>query len=334
MSEHAELVWHNGEILPYESIAIGLGNQSLNYGLCVIEGISVWPSPSRAYQIFRLREHLDRFAASCALVGVGLPWTTDRLMAACHEAVAANGLWRAYLRPLAVLGEGVLGLARAGSVADVAILLYDTSRFDQAVRGREVRLTTSSVIRSSPRAVPAKAKVSAGYLNSRLALMDAQDRGFDDAVLLDEDGYVAECSVQNLFAVRGRTVLVPESAAALDGITVACAAELAGHLGLTVSRRRLGLDELLGCDAVCVTSTAAGVRPVSGIDETAFDVGNEVIAALRDAYDRAERGLLPAFAHWNAEPGTTSTTASDVAPGSLPGPVPGRAPEVAPVSPP
>ncbi|MFB7663207.1 aminotransferase class IV [Kitasatospora sp. NPDC056138] len=298
MNEPAKFLWWQGEIVPAGAAALTLANHSLHYGLCVFEGISAFPAGDSSHHVFRLTEHLARFAESCRLVGVGLDRSPAELAAACHRVLSANGLRRAYLRPVALLGDGVLGLAAPGSAVEVAVLAFDVAGFDGVIREQRPRLTLSPVARPSARAFPTKAKVSAAYLNSRIAWLDAQRRGFDDALLLDDEGLVAECTVQNVLGVRGRTVLVPDSAAALDGITVASVAELAAGLGYRVSRAALTAGDLLGCDAVCVASTAGGLRPVRCIDDTAFDPDNEVVAELVSTYRRAELGLLPAYAHW------------------------------------
>ncbi|MGP3924259.1 aminotransferase class IV [Streptomyces sp. 8N616] len=302
MNEPAKYMWWQGRVVPAGDTALTLANHSLHYGLCVFEGISAFPSGDTDHHFFRLEEHLTRFAESCRLVGTALAQSPADLAAACHETLRANGLRRAYLRPIAFLGDGVLGLARPGAQAEVAVLAFDVSDFDELIRGQRPRLTLSPVARLSPGAFPTKAKVSAAYLNSRIAWMDAQRRGYDDALLLDDTGSVAECTVQNVFGVRGRTVVVPDSAAALDGITVASVAEIARDLGYEVARTRVSAQELLGCDALCVASTAGGVRPVRCVDDTEFDTGNPAVAELVRTYQQAEQGLLPEYETWVSAP--------------------------------
>ncbi|NUT49239.1 MAG: branched chain amino acid aminotransferase [Saccharothrix sp.] len=294
-----ELAWWQGKLVPSDT-ALSMANHSLNYGVCVIEGITAMPADGAAHHVFRLDAHVARFVESCRLVGITLEPTATEIAEACHEVLVANGMRRAYLRPIAFLGDGVLGLAEPDAVAEVAVLAFDASGFDGRVRGHRPRLTLSPVARLSPTAFPTKAKVSGGYVNSRMALVEARRRGFDEAVLLDDDGFVAECSVQNVFGVRGRTVLVPESAAALDGITVASAAELAAALGYEVVRGPLAPAELAACDAVCVTGTAAGVRPAVCLDDVVLDPDNAVVADLVRAYGEAERGVLTGFEHWSS----------------------------------
>lgn len=298
MTGLAGLTWWQGELAPSGDIGVTLANHSLQYGVCVIEGITAMPADGAAHHLFRLDEHVARFVESCRLVGIGLDRTPDEIAGACHEVLVSNGLRRAYLRPTAFLGDGVLGLAEDGAVAEVAVLAFGMTGFDHAMREQRPRLTVSPVARLSAAAFPTKAKVSAGYLNSRVAVLDARRRGFDEAVLLDDGGFVAECSVQNVFGVRGRTVVVPESAAALDGITIASVEEIAAALGHEVVRTRLTPAELAACDAVCVTGTAGGVRPAACLDEVVFGPGNAVVAELVRAYREAERGVLAGFEHW------------------------------------
>ncbi|MFB7181094.1 aminotransferase class IV [Streptomyces sp. NPDC056257] len=298
MNEPAKLMWWQGSVVPSGDTALTLANHSLHYGLCVFEGVSAFPSGDDGHHVFRLEEHMTRFAESCRLVGTTLAQSPAELAAACHETLTANGLRRAYLRPVAFLGDGVLGLAAPGAQAQVAVLAFDVSSFDEVVRGQQPRLTLSSVARLSPHAFPTKAKVSAGYLNSRIAWMDAQRRGYDDALLLDDTGFVAECTVQNVFGVRGRTLLVPDSPAALDGITVASVIEIAHDLGYEVDRSPLTAADLPACEALCVASTAGGVRPVRCVDGTEFDTENAVVAEIVHTYRQAELGLLPRYAKW------------------------------------
>ncbi|MGW3204220.1 aminotransferase class IV [Streptomyces sp. NPDC001135] len=302
MNEPAKLMWWRGGLVPAADAALTLANHSLHYGLTVFEGISAFPDGDSGHHVFRLDEHLARFAESCRLVGTSLDLTAGQLAAACHDTLRANGLRRAYLRPLALLGDGVLGLAEPGAVADVAVLAFDVAHFDEQVRAQRPRLTLSTVTRISPRSLPTKAKVSAAYLNSRIAWADATRRGYDDALLLDDTGAVAECSVQNVFGVRAGTVFVPDSEAALDGITVASVVDIARDLGHEVVRTRLEPQDLLACDAVCVASTAGGVRPVRCVDDTEFDTDNPVVAELVRTYRQAELGLLPAYRAWRSTP--------------------------------
>ncbi|WP_051806995.1 aminotransferase class IV [Streptomyces sp. NRRL F-2664] len=302
MNEPAKLMWWQGRVVPAGDTALTLANHSLHYGICVFEGISAFPSGADGHHVFRLEEHLNRFAESCRLVGISLAQSPAELAAACHETVTANGLRRAYLRPVAFLGDGVLGLAAPGAEAQVAVLAFDVSSFDAVIRAQQPRLTLSPVARLSPHAFPTKAKVSAGYLGSRVAWMDARRRGFDDALLLDDTGSVAECTVQNVFGVRGRTLLVPDSPAALDGITVASVIEIAAALGLDVDRGPLAPADLTACDALCVASTAGGVRPVRCVDDVVFDTDNAVVAEIVRDYQQAELGLLPGREQWTARP--------------------------------
>ncbi|MCF3179338.1 aminotransferase class IV [Streptomyces polychromogenes] len=302
MNEPAKLMWWQGSVVPSGDTALTLANHSLHYGLCVFEGISAFPSAEGGHHVFRLEEHLTRFAESCRLVGISLVQSPAELAAACHETLTANGLRRAYLRPIAFLGDGVLGLAAPGAEAQVAVLAFDVSSFDSVIRAQQPRLTLSSVARLSPHAFPTKAKVSAGYLGSRTAWTDARQRGYDDALLLDDTGFVAECTVQNVFGVRGRTLLVPDSPAALDGITVDSVIEIAAGLGYEVDRSPLSAADLAACDALCVASTAGGVRPVQCLDDTVFDTDNAVVAEIVRDYRQAELGLLPGHERWAARP--------------------------------
>ncbi|MEU4357195.1 aminotransferase class IV [Streptomyces virginiae] len=302
MNEPAKLMWWQGSVVPAGDTALTLANHSLHYGLCVFEGVSAFPSGEGGHHVFRLEEHMTRFAESCRLVGISLAQSPAELAAACHETLTANGLRRAYLRPIAFLGDGVLGLAAPGAEAQVAVLAFDVSSFDSVIRAQQPRLTLSPVARLSPHAFPTKAKVSAGYLGSRIAWTDARRRGYDDALLLDDTGFVAECTVQNVFGVRGRTLLVPDSPAALDGITVASVIEIAGGLGYAVDRSPLTAADLSACDALCVASTAGGVRPVQCLDDVAFDTDNAVVAEIVRDYRQAELGLLPGHEGWAARP--------------------------------
>jgi len=305
-ADPAPFVWIDGKVGRGDQVALGLANHSLHYGLAVFEGVNAFPADTGGHHLFRIEEHVARMAASCALVGLSLPCSEADIVAGCHEVMHANGLRRAYLRPIAYLGDGVLGLAAPGSAARVAILAFGAELLDDVVRPKSVRLTVSGVPRVSAAAMPMKAKTSAGYLNARMATLDAWQRGFDEALMLDADGLVAECTVQNIVGFRGETVLLPVSDAALDGITVASVADLATDLGLSVSQRSVTRAELLACEALCVASTAGGVRPVSVVDDLAFDVAHPAVVRVRRAYDDAERGRHPRFAHWTRTPAEVS----------------------------
>ncbi|MFF7247374.1 branched-chain amino acid transaminase [Embleya sp. NPDC008237] len=295
----ADWIWMGGTLVPWADAKVHVLTHGLHYGTGVLEGTRVHLTP-RGPAVFRLDEHLRRFRDSARIVGFEVPYELPALRAATVELVAANGHSECYLRHLAHIGYGEMGPAfRPEMAVEVSIAGWEWNAYlgdESAERG--IRLATSSWRRNDPNALPPAAKATAGYLNSALAKTAALQAGYDEALLLNADGYVSECSAANVFAVRdGILYTPPASAGALRGITQDTVLTLAADLGLPVRVENLLRSDLYTADEVLVSGTAAGVVPVASLDDRKVGTG-PVTRKLQAAYTAAVTGTDERYAHW------------------------------------
>ncbi|MFE3199852.1 branched-chain amino acid transaminase [Embleya sp. NPDC055664] len=294
----ADRIWMNGTLVPWADAKVHVLSNGLHYGTGVLEGTRAHATP-RGPAVFRLDDHLRRFRESAHILGFELPYDPAALHAATLELIAANGHDECYLRHLAHLGYGEMGPGfRPGLPVEVSIAGWEWHAYlgDSAERG--VRLATSSWRRNDPNAMPPAAKATAGYLNSALAKTAALRAGYDEALLLNADGYVSECSAANVFAVReGVLCTPPPSAGALRGITQDTVLTLARDLGLEVRVQNLLRSDLYTAEEVLVTGTAAGVIPVASLDDREVGSG-PITRKIQAAYTAAVTGRDERYAHW------------------------------------
>jgi branched-chain amino acid aminotransferase len=249
--------------------------------------------------VFRLPEHLARFERSARAYHMELPCTVAQMRQAVHAVVRASGLEEAYIRPLAFRGAGSMAVDPADTVPDVAVMAW---RLDDyfAKDGAAVRCTVSPWRRIAPGMLVPRAKAAGHYLNSLLAKAEARERGFDEAVLIDERGLVCEASAMNVFLVRDGRLITPRADAyLLDGITRDTVLELARHLGLPAEERAVRPEELAEADELFLTGTGARIAPVGELDARVYPAApGPVTALLRAAFDEAVHGGLARYAHW------------------------------------
>ncbi|GCD98137.1 branched-chain amino acid transaminase [Embleya hyalina] len=294
----ADRIWMNGALVPWADAKVHVLSNGLHYGTGVLEGTRAHATP-RGPAVFRLDDHLRRFRESAHILGFEPPYDSAALRAATLELIAANGHDECYLRHLAHLGYGEMGPGfHPGLPVEVSIAGWEWHTYlgDGAERG--IRLATSSWRRNDPNAMPPAAKATAGYLNSALAKTAALRAGYDDALLLNADGYVGECSAANVFAIReGVLCTPPPSAGALRGITQDTVLTLARDLGIEVRVRNLLRTDLYTAEEVFVTGTAAGVIPVASLDDREVGSG-PITRKLRAAYTAAVTGRDERYEHW------------------------------------
>jgi len=289
--EIAPYYWFDGAVSLRENVTVDPFAHGLHYGTGVFEGIRAYAT-SRGPAIFRLREHMERFERSARVYRLKVAWDVAALCAATVETLVRNELESAYIRPLAFFGEKTISLAPAFHCPTHVLLAY-RALGDYFGAGQEygIRVTISPWRKFSSKALPSTVKAAGHYANSVLAMQDAVDRGFDEAILLNDRGDVAEGTGENIFVVKeGKIRTNDRSADVLHGITRATVIELAREHGFPLEVGTLSVDDLHDADEVFLTGTAAEVTPLSCIDDHVYAVEKPVTAALRAAYLRAVAG--------------------------------------------
>jgi branched-chain amino acid aminotransferase len=299
--EQAELIWHNGEIVPWEEAKVHVLTHGLHYGTGVFEGERCYET-DRGPAIFRHRDHLDRLFKSAELYYMPIPFGLEELRAATHELIAANRLRECYIRPIAFRGYGQMGLYPLDCDVDVAIAVWPWGAYlGEEGKRNGVRAKVASWRRIPHDALIPHAKASGQYLNSVLAKIEASKAGYDEAILLDSHGFVCEGSGENIYAVRdGAIVTPPQTAGILDGINRKSILHIARDLGFEVIERNLARAELYLADEVFLTGTAAELVPVREIDDHEIGAGQPgaVTRELQRVFDDALHGRDPRYTDW------------------------------------
>jgi branched-chain amino acid aminotransferase len=299
--EQADLIWHNGELVAWEDAKVHVLTHGLHYGTGVFEGERAYDTP-RGTAIFRHRDHLDRLFQSAELYYMPIPYTVDELRAATHELIAANELRECYIRPIAFRGYGQMGLNPLDAPVEVSIAVWPWGAYlgeEGKVRG--VRAKVSSWRRISHDSLIPHAKASGQYLNSVLAKIEATKGGYQEAILLDPQGFVCEGSGENIYLVRdGRILTPPQTAGILDGISRKSIIRIAGDLGYEVVERNLARAELVLADEVFLSGTAAELVPVYEIDDHPIGSGEPgpITHNLQRVFDDALHGRDPRYLEW------------------------------------
>jgi branched-chain amino acid aminotransferase len=296
--QETEKIWINGELVDWADAKVHVGVHGLHYGTGVFEGIRCYDTP-KGPAVFRLADHLRRLHDSARLLYMELPYSTEELRNACHELLGTNGLPEAYLRPIAYYGYGELGVSTRGNPVDVAIMSWPWGAYlGEDGQRNGIRAKISSWKRVGANVIPHVAKATGIYLNSMLAVTEAQRAGYDEAILLTDEGYVADGSGENVFVVKdGRILTPPLSTSILPGITRATVIEIAQELGYVVEEVNLIRTDLYLADEVFMVGTAAEVTPLSSVDDHELGVG-PVTMELQQAYLATVRGKIESRQHW------------------------------------
>jgi len=297
----AETIWMNGELVPWAEARVHVLTHGLHYGSGVFEGVRAYETP-RGPAVFRLRDHIDRLFNSARVYMIDIPYSAEELVAATKEVVRSNRLTSCYIRPIAFLGYGEMGLNPLPCSVDVAIAAWPWGTYlgDEGV-ANGVTVKISSWQRHDPNAVPPAAKATGMYLNSSMAKVEALKAGYDEAIMLNPQGFVSECTGENLFVVRrGRIVTPPASAGALEGITKDSVMTIAADLGHSVVEENVLRSDLYTADEVFLTGTAAEVVPIKAVDDRPVGEGKPgpVTKALQEAYFAAVRGEDDRYQGW------------------------------------
>lgn len=313
--ESIHWTWMNGEFLPWAESAVPLSTHALHYGTGVFEGIrsyTVHGEPA----IFRLDAHLDRFYHSAEVYGMRIPYTREHLSEAICGLIRRNGLIESYIRPVAFMGGETLGI-RAQCSTEVAILAWPhMAHVSEQSRRRGARLTVSPYRKFHSSMMPTTAKACGQYLNSRLATMEAARRTYDDALLLNMEGNVAEAAVANIFTVKDRSLRTnDERSSILMGITRDSILQLAAAEGFQTEVGTITVEGVLNADEVFLCGTASEIVPVAELDGHPIGHGapGPVTEQIRNAYDRAKTGRSPLWQHWLQRVGAEEANARTLA---------------------
>lgn len=296
-------IWFDGEMLPWRDAKVHVLTHTLHYGMGVFEGVRAYHTESSGTAIFRLREHTDRLFDSAKIIGIDMPFDRATLIDAQRRVVRENKFEEAYLRPLAFLGSEAMGLRADGLRTHVIVASWEwPSYMSPEALEKGIRIRTSSYTRHHVNITMCKAKATGNYTNSMMALREAIQCGYDEALLLDAEGYVAEGSGENFFMVRNGVLYTPELTSCLDGITRDTVIRLAGEIGLTVREKRITRDETYIADETFFTGTAAEVVPICEIDNRTVGSGvrGPITAKLQQLYFDAVRGRNDAHHAWLA----------------------------------
>jgi len=299
--EKSEHIWFDGRLVPWEAAQVHVLTHTLHYGLGVFEGIRCYEGRGGQPAIFRLHEHVDRLFGSAHILGIKIPFSPDQLSTACVETVRVNKLRSCYIRPIVFLGAGEMGLAAVQNPVRVAIIVWSWGAYlgEEGVRNG-VRLKTSSFQRMHVNTHMTKAKAVGNYVNSILAAVEARRSGYDEAMMLDTDGYVAECSGENVFIVRNGRVKTTPHTSILAGITRDSALTLLQAAGVDVVEERFTRDEAYLADEAFMTGTAAEVTPVREIDDRQIGAGQPgpITRDLQQRFSAVTRGEDVTYQRW------------------------------------
>jgi len=297
-------IWINGKLVPNAEAKLHFLTPALHYGVAVFEGIRCYATASRGPCVFRLRDHIERLFDSARVLGFReLPYTVDQIVEACLETVRANGFEECYIRPLVWLAEGGWNLTVDGGKPYFGIAVWEWKQYLGAEAAENgVRANISSFTRHHPNVMMTKAKIAGNYPNSVLAKTESLRLGFDEAILLDAQGMVAECTGENIFLVRKGTIYTPPDGTILEGLTRDAILNLAGDLGYEVVAKPISRDQLYVADEVFVCGTAAEVIGLREIDFRTIGSGKTgpVTRVFQAAYRALVRGTHPRSAEWLA----------------------------------
>src|SRR5690349_5491650 len=294
-----EKIWMNGELVPWADAQIHVLTHTLHYGMGVFEGI-------RAYEtddgpgVFRLTDHIERLFRSAAILGMPMPYSVDEIIQATKDTVASTGLPGCYVRPIAYYGYGEMGLNTLPCTVDVSIACWPWGAYlgdDALTKG--VRMKISSWTRHDHNTMPPAAKTTGNYVNSSLAKVEALKAGYDEAIMLNPDGLVSECTGENIFVSRaGRLITPPLYAGALEGITQDSVMTIARDHGYGVEVNQLTRSDLYIAEEMFVCGTAAEVSAVNSVDDRPIPCPGPKTKAIAEVYARAVRGQEDRYKDW------------------------------------
>jgi branched-chain amino acid aminotransferase len=297
--EKSEWIWMNGEFVAWEDAQVHVLSHGLHYGTGVFEGIRCYPT-ERGPAVFRHRDHLQRLANSADLYYLQMPYSPEQMREATNELILRNGLDSCYIRPLVFRGYGEMGLYAPTGPVDVTVAVWPWGAYlGEESKKRGVRAKVSSWRRISPGGLIPQAKASGQYLNSILAKTEAAQSGYEEAILLDEDGLVCEGSGENIFVLReGQLVTPGHTNSILDGISRKSVIQIATDLGYEVVERDVARAELYLAEEIFLCGTAAELVPVREVDGHELGDIGEVTRVIQAKFEDALHGRAPEYSEW------------------------------------
>jgi branched-chain amino acid aminotransferase len=300
MADRDGKIWKDGHLIDWRDATLHVLTHSLHYGMAVFEGVRAYKTP-QGTAIFRLKEHTQRLFNSAKIFQMQIPYDMDTIMAAQREVVKANKLESCYLRPLAWIGSEKMGVSARGNTIHVSIAAWPWGAYlgeDGLARG--IRVKTSSFTRHHVNVSMVRAKASGYYINSILANQEVTADGYDEALLLDTDGYVSEGAGENVFIVKAGKIYTPDLASCLDGITRDSVLTMARDMGIEVIEKRITRDEMYCADEAFFTGTAAEVTPIRELDNRTIGSGSRgpITEKLQALFFDVVAGKAPQYNHW------------------------------------
>ncbi len=301
MVQKAEKIWLDGKLIPWDDANVHILTHTLHYGAGVFEGIRAYECADGKSAVFRLEEHVQRLIHSAHILGIKIPFSLDELVDAITETLKVNGLKAGYIRPLVFIGEGVMGVHPGNNPIRVAIATWPWGAYlgeDALEKG--IRIKTSSFSRHHVNVMMTKSKACGNYVNSVLAKVEAVSDGYDEAMMLDTQGYVSEGSGENIFIVRDEVIMTPPLSGVLGGITRDSIMTLAVELGYEFVERPLTRDMVYAADEAFFSGTAAEITPIREVDRRTIGEGKAgpVARLLQEEFFKVVQGENPDYSHW------------------------------------
>jgi branched-chain amino acid aminotransferase len=299
--EKLKAIWMDGKLVDWDDAKIHVLTHSFHYGAAAFEGIRAYEQHDGKSAIFRLRDHIKRLFDSCQILDIRIPFTFEEVCEACKETLVANGLKEAYLRPVAYIGEGVMGVFPADNPIRLMVATWKWGAYlGETALKKGIRVKVSSYNRPFPNSAMTRAKLTGNYVTGVLAKKEAKGLGYDEGLLLDTEGYVAEGSGENVFIVRKGKIKTTPLTAILPGITRETVMTLAAENGLEVREERFTRDEVYIADEVFFCGTAAEITPIREVDGRQIGAGEPgpVTKKLQALYFDAIRGRSPRHPEW------------------------------------
>jgi branched-chain amino acid aminotransferase len=301
MVQKVSKIWMDGKLIPWEEANVHILTHSLHYGLAVFEGIRCYTCQDGKSAVFRLREHVDRLFDSAHIGDIKIPYSKREIVEACKETMRVNRLKEGYIRPIVFIGEGVMGVYPGDNPIRVAIITWTWGAYlGEGALEKGIRVKVSSFTRHHVNVMMTKAKICGNYVNSVLAKREVMKMGYDEALMLDTEGYVSEASGENIFMVKNGVLKTTPLTSILPGITRDSVIQIARAKKMTLLEERFTRDELYTAQEAFFTGTAAELTPIREVDDRIIGNGKPgpVTGELQAAFFDVVRGKNPEYKEW------------------------------------